>query len=73
MVNQAFQELKRQWANSLDREPIIEKMRENLMGRNSGNNLYTFEYTKSGETVDINICNVHELFEIDGDMCPQMK
>lgn len=74
MVNQEFQELKRQWGvNSFERARIIREMRENLLTRNGNNKRYSFEYTQQGVVLSILNCSVDELFEIDGDMNPQGK
>lgn len=74
MVNQDFQELKRQWGvNSSERARIIREMRENLLTRNGNNKRYSFEYTQQGVVLSILNCSVDELFEIDGDMNPQGK
>ena len=74
MVNQEFQELKRQWGvNSAERANIIEAMRENLRKRNEGNDIYTFNYTSKGTTINISTAEVggqYGLFAIDGDMNP---
>lgn len=74
MVNQEFQELKRQWGvNSSERARIIREMRENLLTRNGNNKRYSFEYTQQGVVLSILNCSVDVLFEIDGDMNPQGK
>lgn len=70
-MNKEFQILKGQYSSlSTKREIIIEKMRQNLLQRNSNNNLYILEYTQKGPTFDIASCSVEELFKIDGDMSP---
>lgn len=43
-------------------------MRENLKKRNNGELMYTNQYTHLGENFNIETCDVHQLFEIDGDM-----
>ncbi len=74
MVNQEFQELKRQWGvNSTERARIIKEMRENLLKRNSGSEKYSFEYIQQGVVISILDCEVEELLQIDGDMNPQGK
>ena len=74
MVNQEFQELKRQLSClKKDEADIIGKMRENLLRRNNMQEEYTLEYTEQGATYNINTASVKELFSIDGDMCPQGK
>ena len=74
MVNQEFQELKRQWSCLKAKETeIINKMRENLLRRNNKQKEYTLEYTEQGTTYNINSASVEELFSIDGDMCPLGK
>lgn len=74
MVNQEFQELKRQWGvNSTERARIIKEMRENLLKRNSGSEKYSFEYIQQGVVISILDCEVEELLKIDGDMNPQGK
>lgn len=74
MVNQDFQELKRQWSvNKENEENIVKKMRSNLFARNNDQEEYTTNYTTSGKVFNINTASVQELFEIDGDMCPQGK
>ena len=72
MINQEFQELKRQWGvNSSERVNIIEAMRENLTKRNKNNDSYAFNYTQKGIVLSISSCTVEDLFAIDGDMNPQ--
>ena len=74
MVNQEFQELKRQWGvNSTERARIIKEMRDNLLKRNSGSEKYSFEYIQQGVVISILDCEVEELLKIDGDMNPQGK
>lgn len=74
MVNQEFQELKRQWGvNSTERARITKEMRENLLKRNSGSEKYSFEYIQQGVVISILDCEVEELLKIDGDMNPQGK
>lgn len=72
-MNHQFQELRALWGNNArERQAIIERMRENLIDRNGGNESYTFGYTQPGRVVNINTCeNVPEdLFAVDGDMNP---
>ena len=72
MINQEFQELKRQWGvNSSERVKIIEAMRENLTKRNNNEDRYVFGYTQQGIVLSISSCTVEDLFAIDGDMNPQ--
>lgn len=74
MLNQDFQELRRQWSvNSKKRLEIIEAMKENLIKRNKNNNSYTFDYTQPGKVLLISSCEIEELLAIDGDMNPQGK
>ncbi len=72
-MNQEFQNLRERFGNnSRERQEIIMRMRDNLLGRNGGGENYTFVYTQVGRVVNINNCeNVPEdLFAIDGDMNP---
>jgi ribosome-associated translation inhibitor RaiA len=72
MINQEFQELKKQWGvNSSERVRITEAMRENLTKRNKNNDSYVFNYTQQGVVLSISNCTIEELFAIDGDMNPQ--
>lgn len=73
MINKEFQELKRLWGvNSKERESLISRMRENLINRNKGVELYEFNYTSKSKSINIaNELNVSELFAVDGDMTPQ--
>ncbi len=74
MLNQDFQELRRQWSvNSQKRLEIIEAMKENLIKRNKNNNSYRFDYTQPGKVLLISSCEIEELLAIDGDMNPQGK
>lgn len=74
-MNNEFQELRRQYSVKIQKEiaPIVDKMRENLINRNDGKEQYTFCHTKQGDVLSIPLCNVEELFAIDGDMCLQGK
>lgn len=71
MINQEFQELKRQYGvKAGNMATIISKMKENLTLRNGGKDEYVFGYTQT-KTVIISECkDVTELFAIDGDMNP---
>lgn len=72
MINQEFQELKRQWGvNSSERVRITEAMRENITKRNKNDDSYVFRYTQQGIVLSISSCTIEELFAIDGDMNPQ--
>ncbi|MBQ6071233.1 MAG: hypothetical protein IJK85_05720 [Bacteroidales bacterium] len=74
MVNQEFQELKRQLLIAKKNEKdIIDEMRANLLKRNGGQELYHLEYTEKSNTYNIKTATVEELYSIDGDMCPQGK
>lgn len=74
MINQEFQELKRQWSCLKKNEAdIIGKMRKNLLRRNNMQEEYTLEYTEQGATYNIYTASVEDIFSIDGDMCPQGK
>lgn len=67
-----FQELRRLLGiNSSEREEIIQRMRKNLIKRNSGKPLYVYEYTTKGTTVDLSTCGIEELLSVDGDMNPR--
>lgn len=73
MINQEFQELKRQWSlrNPENEKIIIENMRYNLLSRNGGSSIYTTGFSNPGISHDINTCDVESLFAIDADMNPQ--
>lgn len=75
MINQEFQELKRQYGvKAREIADIIADMKVNLLSRNNGISNYTFGYTTPGKTIDIqNTNNITDLFAIDGDMNPQGK
>lgn len=74
-MNNEFQELRRQYSVKIQKEiaPIVDEMRKNLINRNCGKEQYTFHFTKQGDVLSIPLCDVEELFAIDGDMCPQGK
>lgn len=73
-----FDQLKRDYSNSLNplidfhepKDSILEKMRENLLERNNGNNVYVFQYTQKEKEYEIASCDFNQLCEIDGDMRP---
>ena len=71
-MNQDFQELKRQYSIQIKNhiQPITDQMRKNLIDRNNGNVIYTFNYTTKGKTLSIETCNIEGLLAIDGDMNP---
>lgn len=68
-MNAEFQELKNKvLRQEEERNEIIDLMKKNLKKRNGSESLYTFTYTSQGKTYDIDKCDVHQLFEIDGDL-----
>ncbi len=75
MINEEFQELKSRLlkAEGLEKEDLIKQARELLKARNGGSSHYINGYTHIGKGYDIDSCDLEELFEIDGDMCPQGK
>lgn len=74
-MNAEFQEAKRQYSIALSKDEkakAIDKMRKNLIERNSGEINYTFSYTLRGKVVNIRECDIKGLYEVDGDMNPCM-
>ena len=73
-MNQEFPEYMRLWSISKtdeERSQYIELMRENLIARNSGENVYLFGYTEPGRKVDIAATdNIQDLFAVNSDMNP---
>lgn len=69
-MNTEFQTLKMRYLreHGEEKENLLSQLRENLKQRNGNESLYSFRYTYQGKTIDIDECDEHELFEIDGDI-----
>lgn len=74
MNHRDFDDAKRLWSISEQQEQkdlYISEMRNILLRRNGGEEIYELMYTIPGKKYTISNCSIEELFEIDGDMTPR--